>query len=53
MESEEKKVGRKQSYGEGTSTIAFRIPDSKIAFIKRLVNRFLSKWKSEHKDDKK
>ena len=45
MEQKETKAGRKKSYGEETSTIAFRLPNSKIDFIKRLVQRFQNKWK--------
>jgi hypothetical protein len=52
MGSEESKAGRKKSYGEKTSTVAFRVPDSKLGFVRHLINRFLSKWQKEYKDGK-
>lgn len=36
--------GRKPQYNEATTTVAFRVPVSKVPEIKKLVNSRLLKW---------
>jgi len=38
--------GAKSKYGEPTTTIAFRIPISKVDEVKAIVNTMLSKWRT-------
>jgi hypothetical protein len=39
-------AGRKPQYGEATTTIAFRVPQSQAPEIKKLVADFLKKLKA-------
>jgi len=43
-----KNAGRKPEYGEPTTTIAFRVPISWEARIKKMVNSLLIKLKNKH-----
>ena len=38
-------AGAKPKYGEQTTTIAFRVPVSKIPEIKNVISKMLNNWK--------
>lgn len=42
-----KGAGRKKKYAEPTTTVAFRVPVSKIAEIKSHLENKLSQWKTK------
>lgn len=39
-----KGAGAKQKFGEPTTTIAFRVPGSKVDEARKFVNSMLEKW---------
>jgi hypothetical protein len=39
-------AGAKSKYGEPTSTIAFRVPNSKKIELKKIIKKHLKKWET-------